>query len=270
MSSSSSLSSSSSGSNGSITDVNPSGDRAAHELAKLREDCHQVELQTAKFFQAVRDVPVVSGSDGKSKRIPKRDRKERVLDLSSQFYSIANGLHNACSKQAEQATRVLHSSKKHADPSKPKRPLTSYLIYANEHRQQLRDERPEEKSAARMARMGEMWRKLTDDEKRPYQGKARVGEDLYREHLIKWSKDNGIPITTPNTSSSSSSSGKPGKKPSAGQKTKGSGRAKASTTSSVSAPNTKKKAKTGTKRPRVESVATNMADSGSTAVTVSA
>ena len=110
MPSSSSLSSSSAGSNGSITDANPSGDRAAHELAKLREDCHQVELQTAKFFQAVRDVPVVSGSDGKSKRIPKRDRKERVLDLSSQFYSIANGLHNACSKQAEQATRVLHSS----------------------------------------------------------------------------------------------------------------------------------------------------------------
>lgn len=126
---------------------------------------------------------------------------------------MANLSLNACSTQS--SSEIL--------ASKPKRPLTSYVIYANEQREQLRNERPEETSAERMMRIGKMWSKLTDEEKRPYQAKARVredlyrahiiGQDLYREHLIKWSKDNGVPVTCTNTSSSSSSAGTPGKDP---------------------------------------------------------
>lgn len=52
------------------------------------------------------------------------------------------------------------------DPNKPKRAMSSFMFFANDKRQEVRDANPDMKITEVGKRLGEMWKQLTDAEKK--------------------------------------------------------------------------------------------------------
>jgi hypothetical protein len=56
--------------------------------------------------------------------------------------------------------------RKKKDPNKPKRAMSSFMFFANEKRQQVRDTNPDLKITEVGKRLGEMWKELSDGDKK--------------------------------------------------------------------------------------------------------
>lgn len=72
-------------------------------------------------------------------------------------------------------------SKKKVDPNKPKRPLTAFMRYSASRRKIIRDENPQHSMIQISKIIGEEWRGLTDDGKRPYHDAAAVDHEKYKK-----------------------------------------------------------------------------------------
>ena len=59
------------------------------------------------------------------------------------------------------------------DPNREKRPLTPYFIFANEKRAEVKSQNPDIKITEISKKLGEMWKNLSDDEKRIYTDKSK-------------------------------------------------------------------------------------------------
>lgn len=64
------------------------------------------------------------------------------------------------------AQKRKRTSKKKKDPNAPKRPLTAYMIFSQEHRQEVREENKDAKIGEISKILGERWKKLSDEEKK--------------------------------------------------------------------------------------------------------
>jgi HMG (high mobility group) box len=74
------------------------------------------------------------------------------------------------------------AGKKAKDPNAPKRASTSYLYFSNEMRPKLKERQPELTFGELGQKLGEMFRKLTPEEKEKY-------EKLAREDKARFSKE---------------------------------------------------------------------------------
>lgn len=74
------------------------------------------------------------------------------------------------------------------DPNAPKRPCTSYIYFSNDVRKNLQEKNPELKPKQLAAKIGELWKGLTDVQKVPY-------ENLYKDAKAKFdiAKANYVP-----------------------------------------------------------------------------
>jgi len=59
--------------------------------------------------------------------------------------------------------------------------LSAYFIYTNEQREQIRKDNPELKITEVSKRIGDMWKALSDDEKKPYNVKANEAKTQYEK-----------------------------------------------------------------------------------------
>ncbi|BDD56939.1 Non-histone chromosomal protein 6 [Monascus purpureus] len=75
-------------------------------------------------------------------------------------------------------TRV---EKKKKDPNAPKRGLSAYMFFANEQREKVREENPGISFGQVGKMLGEKWKALSDDERRPYVEKAAADKKRYDE-----------------------------------------------------------------------------------------
>ncbi|KAJ1723609.1 FACT complex subunit ssrp1 [Coemansia erecta] len=72
------------------------------------------------------------------------------------------------------------ASKKAArDPNEPKRPMTSYLLYSTEKRQEFREKYPEVTSQDMAAIIGNAWKNLSSTERDKYNARAKQLKDRY-------------------------------------------------------------------------------------------
>ncbi|KAK2997442.1 hypothetical protein RJ639_018818 [Escallonia herrerae] len=70
------------------------------------------------------------------------------------------------------------------DPNKPKRPATAFFVFMEEFRKTFKEEHPDNKSVATVAKEGgEKWKSLTDVEKKPYQVRAAELKAEYEKVL---------------------------------------------------------------------------------------
>lgn len=72
-------------------------------------------------------------------------------------------------------------SKKKVDPNKPKRPLTAFMRYSASRRKVIREKNPQHSMIQISKIIGEEWRGLTDDGKRPYHDAAAVDHEKYKK-----------------------------------------------------------------------------------------
>ncbi|ANB14612.1 Nhp6bp [Sugiyamaella lignohabitans] len=71
--------------------------------------------------------------------------------------------------------------KKKKDPNAPKRALSAYMYFANENRDNIKNENPDISFGQIGKVLGEQWKALTDAEKVPYEAKATQDKKRYEE-----------------------------------------------------------------------------------------
>ena len=69
--------------------------------------------------------------------------------------------------------------KKPVDPTKPKRPMNAYMMFATEKRKQIQKDKPELKMTEISKLLGVEWRGLSEDEKSPFTKEAKRLKDIY-------------------------------------------------------------------------------------------
>lgn len=67
------------------------------------------------------------------------------------------------------------------DPNAPKRATTAFFYYAQENRKKVKEENPEMKVTEISKKLGEMWRELSDEDKRKFLDLAEKDKARYQE-----------------------------------------------------------------------------------------
>lgn len=73
--------------------------------------------------------------------------------------------------------------KKSKDPNKPKRGLSAFILFSQAVRPELMLENPDIKFGDVGKQLGERWRALSDDDKKPYAAKAEVDKARYLKEM---------------------------------------------------------------------------------------
>jgi hypothetical protein len=69
----------------------------------------------------------------------------------------------------------------HPDPNAPKRGLSAYMFFANEQRDNVREENPNATFGDVGKRLGERWKALSEKQRAPYEAKAAADKKRYED-----------------------------------------------------------------------------------------
>ncbi|KAF2006974.1 Non-histone chromosomal protein 6, partial [Amniculicola lignicola CBS 123094] len=78
------------------------------------------------------------------------------------------------------------SGKKKKDPNAPKRGLSAYMFFANDQRDKVREDNPGIKFGEVGKLLGEKWKALTVDQRKPYEKKAAEDKKRYETEKAKY------------------------------------------------------------------------------------
>ncbi|KAK4874995.1 hypothetical protein RN001_011417 [Aquatica leii] len=140
----------------------------------------QAESDVAEEFDSnpstTSDDESASDKEKKEKK-PKKEKKEKKAKTVSE-------------KPRKQRT------KKVKDKSQPKRPSTAFMIWLNEHREEIKSENPGIKVTEIAKKGGEMWKELKD--KSEWEKKAAAAKEEYEKAMKEWKASGGgsAPTTT--------------------------------------------------------------------------
>jgi len=76
--------------------------------------------------------------------------------------------------------------KKKKDPNAPKRGLSAYMFFANEQRENVRDENPGITFGQVGKVLGERWKALNEKQRAPYEAKAAADKKRYEDAKEKY------------------------------------------------------------------------------------
>ena len=76
------------------------------------------------------------------------------------------------------------------DPNKPKRPLSSYVLFCNDMRPELKLTKPELSFGEMNKALGQMWKEYEDKQK--YESVAEEHKMKYQEDLEEYNKQHGL------------------------------------------------------------------------------
>ncbi|KAI2463283.1 Non-histone chromosomal protein 6 [Annulohypoxylon bovei var. microspora] len=78
-------------------------------------------------------------------------------------------------------TGKVEKRKSKKDPNAPKRGLSAYMFFANEQRENVRDENPGISFGQVGKILGERWKALNDKQRTPYEAKAAADKKRYED-----------------------------------------------------------------------------------------
>lgn len=79
--------------------------------------------------------------------------------------------------------------KKKKDPNAPKRGLSAYMFFANEQRENVREENPGISFGQVGKVLGERWKALNDKQRAPYEAKAAQDKKRYEDEKATYNAD---------------------------------------------------------------------------------
>jgi hypothetical protein len=82
--------------------------------------------------------------------------------------------------------RSVKNERKKKDPNAPKRGLSAYMFFANEQRDNVREENPGISFGQVGKLLGERWKALTDVQRRPYEEKAEADKKRYEDEKANY------------------------------------------------------------------------------------
>jgi structure-specific recognition protein 1 len=77
------------------------------------------------------------------------------------------------------------------DPSKPKKPMTAFMLWLNDNRQRIKSENPSVKVTEVAKIAGQEWRELKNEDKQLYEKKAKSLKDRYELDMDEWKAGGG-------------------------------------------------------------------------------
>ncbi|KAG0165867.1 Non-histone chromosomal protein 6 [Apophysomyces sp. BC1034] len=84
------------------------------------------------------------------------------------------------SKRNAKASGDEDKKKKRAkDPNAPKRGLSAYMFFSQDNRQKVKEENQDATFGTIGKILGEKWKNMSDEEKKPYVEKAKVDKERY-------------------------------------------------------------------------------------------
>ncbi|XP_051227305.1 high mobility group B protein 6 [Lolium perenne] len=99
-------------------------------------------------------------------------------------------------KKKEKADNIIKKTKEkrlkkkqeNADPNRPKKPASSFLLFSKEARKQLTEERPGVNNSTLNALISVKWKELSGTEKKAWTDKAALGMAVYKTELEEYTK----------------------------------------------------------------------------------
>jgi hypothetical protein len=86
------------------------------------------------------------------------------------------------------------SEKKKKDPNAPKRGLSAYMFFANEQRENVREENPGITFGQVGKVLGERWKALNDKQRAPYEAKAAQDKKRYEDEKASYNVSADEPV----------------------------------------------------------------------------
>jgi len=165
--------------------------RDLREVAKFFGVDHEGEREDlvkhiADFVEKPRALEVSHSSPKKSSSKRSRSRSSSVERKSS---SEKKSSSKKSSSKKSSTKKKSSEKKKRAkkDPNSPKRPLSAFMIFSNEKRDEVREKLGKDTKITEVAsKLGKMWKKVDDDEKKKYQKKAAKLKETYEKELKKY------------------------------------------------------------------------------------
>ncbi|EEP82562.1 nonhistone chromosomal protein 6A [Uncinocarpus reesii 1704] len=90
-------------------------------------------------------------------------------------------------KTTRQAAKGRRDKKK-KDPNAPKRGLSAYMFFANEQRENVREENPGISFGQVGKLLGERWKALSDKQRAPYEEKAAADKKRYEDEKASYNQ----------------------------------------------------------------------------------
>jgi len=78
------------------------------------------------------------------------------------------------------------SKKKKKDPNEPKRPLSAYIFFSNDLREELQKKYPKEAMTDISKRLGAKWKKISAEDKKKYEKEAEKDKARYEKEMKKY------------------------------------------------------------------------------------
>jgi len=158
-------------------------------------------------LRELRDIARFFGQDDKGER---EDLVKVIADFlekpapSDRTYSSPKKA--ASSKRKRSASPKKSSSKKSSskkssggekktkrrkkDPNEPKRPLSAYMFYCQDHRNEVKEKLGKDAPVTEVARkLGKLWAKVSEDDKKKYEKKHQKAKEQYEKDMKKYKKE---------------------------------------------------------------------------------
>ncbi|MCJ1371466.1 Non-histone chromosomal protein 6 [Loxospora ochrophaea] len=82
--------------------------------------------------------------------------------------------------------KAVTEGKKKKDPNAPKRGLSAYMFFANEQRDNVREENPGISFGQVGKVLGERWKALNTKQREPYEAKAKTDKERYESEKASY------------------------------------------------------------------------------------
>jgi len=90
------------------------------------------------------------------------------------------------SAKAATKTKARGVEKKKKDPNAPKRGLSAYMFFANDQRDNVREENPGISFGQVGKVLGDRWKALSEKQRQPYEAKAQADKKRYEDEKAKY------------------------------------------------------------------------------------
>ena len=120
---------------------------------------------------------------GKGKEVAKKEKKWEPPKSAAQKMAEkeAKAKEDAAKKKEKEAAKAAKEAEKERKAALPKKPSTAYFVFAGEKREEFKAANPDiAKDVGELAKkMGAAWKELSDEEKAPYEAKAKEDKERY-------------------------------------------------------------------------------------------
>lgn len=202
--SSSAASSSASSSSESGSESSGSSSASSSEEEKVtKKSAKKTEVATKKKSEPVTPAKKDTKKKKTSDKKKKSDSSDDDDDDKKKKKSKKEG------SEEKSSSKKKHKKKK--DPNAPKRPITAFIQFSNKMRDTAKERLTSEGSEATpkdvVRKLGEMWKALSEEQKKPYNDEAKKDKDRYDAEMAKY-----VPPAHSESDSESSGSDDDGKR----------------------------------------------------------